>query len=126
VANDFGSAWNGSVFTVPAGMQGWYTISAAFQTNANGTSSITPFQHVHILVNGANIAIGTASVHVNGGTVNGNAPGSGSAVASVTYYCNAGDKISVIANHLSYSIPGNTAIALNAEPLHTYLSIFKH
>lgn len=125
VTNDFGSAWNGSVFTVPAGMQGWYTISAAYQTNVNGATARTPFQHVHILVNGANIAIGTASVHVSAGTVNGEAPGSGTAVASVTYYLNAGDQVSVAGNHLTYSIPANTSIAIDAEPLHTYLSIFK-
>lgn len=125
VTNDFGSAWNGSVFTVPAGMQGWYTINAAFQTNADGATARTPFQHVHIRVNGADIAIGTGSVHVSGGTVNGNAPGSGTAVASVTYYLNAGDQVSVVGNHLTYNIPGNTSITMDAEPLHTYLSIFK-
>ncbi|MFA6058700.1 MAG: hypothetical protein WC756_10915 [Taibaiella sp.] len=123
--NDFGSAWNGSVFTVPAGMQGWYTISTGYQTSANGASARTPFGHVQIMVNGVAIVIGTASVHVEGGTVNGVAPGAGSAVASMNYYLNAGDLVSITGNHLTYNIPANTSTAISADPSHTYLSILK-
>jgi hypothetical protein len=126
VASDFGSAWNGSVFTVPAGMQGWYSISAAFQTDVGGGGSFrTPFQHVQIMVNGVNVATGTASVQVTGGTVNSNAPGSGSALASITYYLNAGDQLSITGNHLTYTVPGNISTTIDADPVRTYLSIFK-
>lgn len=125
VKNDFGSSWNGSVFTVPAGMQGWYTISSAFQTDADGSSARTPFQHVYIQVNGATVAMATGQVHVSGGTVNSNAPGSGTAVASITYYLNAGDQVSVIGHHLSYTVPGNVSTSTHPAPLHTYLSIFR-
>lgn len=126
VTNDFGSAWNGSVFTVPAGLQGWYTISTAFQTNiGGGATARTPFQHVQIMVNGTSVVIGSASVHVAGGTVNGEAPGSGNAAASITYYLNAGDQVSVVGSHLTYAVPANTSISMDADPLRTYLSIFK-
>lgn len=123
--NDFGSAWNGSVFTVPAGMQGWYTISTGYQTSANGATARTPFGHVHIIVNGTIVVIGTASVHVDGGTVNGSAPGAGSAAASISYYLNAGDQVSIVGNHLTYNIPANTSTSISADPSHTYLSILK-
>lgn len=124
--NNFGSAWNGSVFTVPAGMQGWYSISAGFQTNVGGGGSYrTPFQHLSIRINGADVAVGTASVHVTGGVVAGDAPGSGSATASIHYYLNAGDQVSIAGSHLTYSIPGNTSVAINADPARTYLSILK-
>ena len=125
VKNDFGGAWNGSVFTVPAGMQGWYTVSTAFQTDADGSTARTPFQHVYIMVNGSTVALATGQVHVSGGTVNSNAPGSGTAVASITYYLNAGDQVSVIGHHLSYTVPGNVSTSLHPGSLHTYLSIFK-
>jgi hypothetical protein len=124
VASDFGSAWNGSVFTVPAGMQGWYTISAAFSTDI-GSSFRTPTQHVQIMINGVNVATGTASVQVTGGTVNSDAPGSGSAVASITYYLNAGNQVSITGNHISYNVPGDISTAIDADPVRTYLSIFK-
>jgi hypothetical protein len=123
--NDFGSAWSGSVFTVPAGMQGWYNISTGYQTSANGATARTPFGHVQVMVNGAAVIIGTASVHVDGGTVNGAAPGAGSAVASMNYYLNVGDQVSIVGNHLTYNIPANTSTAISADPLHTYLSILK-
>lgn len=123
--NDFGAAWNGSVFTVPAGMQGWYSINTGYQTSANGASARTPFGHVHIVINGTTVVVGTASVHVDGGTVNGVAPGAGSAVASMNYYLNAGDQVSITGNHLTYNIPANTSTAISADPSHTYLSILK-
>jgi hypothetical protein len=123
--NDFGSAWNGSVFTVPAGMQGWYTIHTGYQTSANGASQRTPFGHVQIMVNGVTLVIGTASVHVEGGTVNGVAPGAGTAVASTSYYLNVGDQVSITGNHLTYNVPANTSTAISADPSHTYLSILK-
>lgn len=124
--NDFGSAWNGSVYTVPAGMQGWYTIHTAYQTNVAGGGSLrTPFEHIQIMVNGTAIIIGTASIQVDGGTVNGAAPGTGSAVASMSYYLNAGDQVSITASHLSYNIPANTSTSIAADPVRTYLSILK-
>jgi hypothetical protein len=123
--NDFGGAWNGSVFTVPVGMQGWYTIHTGYQTSANGTTARTPFGHIQVMVNGTAIVIGTASVHVEGGTVNGVAPGTGSAVASMSYYLNAGDQVSITGNHLTYAIPANTSTSITADPVRTYLSILK-
>lgn len=124
--NNFGSAWSGSVFTVPAGMQGWYSISTGFQTGVSGGgSSRTPFQHIAIRINGADVAIGTSAVQVSGGVVAGDPPGSGSATASIHYYLNAGDQVSIVGSHLTYSIPGNTSIAIGADPLRTYLSILK-
>lgn len=124
--NDFGGAWNGSVYTVPAGMQGWYTINTAYQTNVAGGGSLrTPFEHIQIMVNGTAVIIGTASIQVDGGTVNGAPPGAGSAVASMSYYLNAGDQVSITASHLSYNIPGNTSTSIAADPFRTYLSILK-
>jgi hypothetical protein len=123
--NNFGSAWNGSVFTVPAGMQGWYTIHTGYQTSANGATARTPFGHIQVMINGTAVVIGTASVHVDGGTVNGAAPGAGSAVASMSYYLNVGDQVSIIGNHLTYAIPANTSTSIAADPVHTYFSILK-
>jgi hypothetical protein len=77
------------------------------------------------VINGTTVVVGTASVHVDGGTVNGVAPGAGSAVASMNYYLNAGDQVSITGNHLSYLIPANTSTAISADPVHTYLSILK-
>jgi hypothetical protein len=123
--NDFGSAWNGSVYTVPAGMQGWYSIGAAFQTNADGATARTPFNHIQIMVNGATIARGSAAVHITGGTVNADAPGSGTATASISYYLNAGDQVSIIGNHLTYTVPGDVSTSAAPLPANTYLSVLK-
>jgi hypothetical protein len=126
VANDFGSAWSGSIFTVPAGMQGWYSISTAFYTDLGGGGGFrTPIQHVQIMINGISVVVGTAAVQVTGGTVNSDAPGTGSAVASITYYLNAGDQVSITGNHLTYTVPGDISTTMEADPIRTYLSIFK-
>ncbi|NII28445.1 hypothetical protein HB364_25405 [Pseudoflavitalea sp. X16] len=124
--NNFGSAWNGSVLTVPAGMQGWYSISAGFQTNVGGGGSFrTPFLHISIRINGADVAVGTTSVQVSGGVVAGDPPGSGSATTSIHYYLNAGDQVTIVGSHLTYSIPGSASVAISADPARTYLSILK-
>lgn len=124
-SNGFGPAWNGSVFTVPAGMQGWYSISAGYQTSANGSTHRTPFGHMSIRVNGIDVAISTAAVHVSGGVVGGDAPGTGTATASIHYYLNAGDQVSIAGSHLTYAIPANTSAAIGCDPLRTYFSILK-
>lgn len=126
VTNNFGSAWNGSVFTVPAGMQGWYSISASYTADQNYAGGLrTPAQHVAITVNSAIIAQGTNAVSITGGLVSGNAPGTGSANASVNYYLNAGDQVAVIGNHLSYLVSNNATTPAPAYPPNTYLSILK-
>ncbi|ALR29398.1 hypothetical protein ATE47_02100 [Chryseobacterium sp. IHB B 17019] len=124
--NNFGAAWNGSVFTVPVGMQGWYNISAGYSTNANyATGGIrTPFKHVVILVNSSTVAQASAAVVVDG-TVNGFQPGSGTANASVNYYLNAGDQVSIIGNHSSFLHSNNTSTPAPSEPILTYLSVLK-
>lgn len=124
--NNFGTAWNGSVFTVPAGMQGWYSISAGYSANQSyGGGLRTPAQHVIITVNGATILQGTAAVSISGGIVNGNAPGSGTANAAGNYYLNAGDQVSVTGNHLSYLISNNASTGAPALPVLTYISVLK-
>jgi len=126
VTNNFGTAWNGSVFTVPAGMQGWYSISAGYSTAAAyGGGLRTPFQHVLIRVNGATTAQGSAMVSIIGGTVNGGAPGAGTANAAINYYLNAGDQVSFNGNHLSYLNSNNTSTAATSEPILTFMSILK-
>ncbi len=127
VTNNFGSAWNGSVFTVPAGMQGWYSISVGYTANQGYAGGIrTAAQHAQITVNGATIARSTNAVSITGGVVNGNAPGTGSANASVNYYLNAGDQVSLIGNHLSYLVAsGNPSTPAPSDPLNTYLSVLK-
>ncbi|GAA4154131.1 hypothetical protein GCM10022217_10780 [Chryseobacterium ginsenosidimutans] len=124
--NNFGTAWNGSVFTVPASMQGWYNITAGYSTSANYAGGIrTPHQHVLIRVNGITVAQASAAVVITGGLVSGNAPGSGTANASINYYLNAGDQISIVGNHLSYLVSNNASTPAAAEPLLTYLSVLK-
>lgn len=124
--NNFGSAWSGSVFTVPAGMQGWYSICAAYSTAGAYSGGIrTPHQHVLIRVNGVTIAQGAAAVSVTGGVINGNPPGTGTANASVNYYLNAGDQVTIMGNHLSYLLSNNASTSAPAEPVYTYLSILK-
>ena len=126
VTNNFGGAWNGSIFTVPAGMQGWYSISAGFGADQTYSGGIrTAAQHAVITVNGAAIAQGSNAVSISGGIVNGNAPGTGSANASVNYYLNAGDQVAVTGNHLSYLISNNASTPAPAYPFNTYLSILK-
>lgn len=124
--NDFGTAWNGSVYTVPAGMEGWYSISAGYGVNSNhGGGLRTVAIHAIININGAVINQGTASVFVTGGLVNGNAPGAGSANASINYYLRAGDQVSITGNQLSYLTSNNTSTSAPALPVNTYLSILK-
>jgi hypothetical protein len=124
--NDFGSAWNGSVFTVPAGMQGWYSISAGYSAaQGYGGGLRTPHQHVIIRVNGSVIIQGAAAVSVTGGVVNGDAPGTGTANASGNYYLNAGDQVTIMGNHLSYLLSNDASTPAPAEPLYTYLSVLK-
>jgi hypothetical protein len=124
--NNFATAWNGSIFTVPASMQGWYSISAGYSTAASYAGGIrTPHQHVLIRVNGITVAQASTAVVITGGLVNGNAPGSGTANASINYYLNAGDQISIIGNHLSYLVSNNASTPASAESLFTYLSILK-
>ena len=126
--NNFGSAWNGSVFTVPAGMQGWYSLSAGYRTNPSyggGLGIRTPAQHVIITVNGVAVLQGSPAVLITSGTVNGNAPGAGSANTSGNYYLNAGDQVAVTASQLSYRMSDNGVSAANSFPDNTYISILK-
>lgn len=85
-ANDFGSAWNGTQFTVPAGKAGWYALSAG----VGGVSAGEKKLQVAILVNGINVAnsreMGSATSYTDRENV------------STTYKLAAGDVVKMLAS----------------------------
>lgn len=120
--NDFGSAFNAGNYTVPAGMEGWYSISAAFRPNAGCSYNNSVF----IQVNGVTVAIGNAYLGVSGGLVNSQVPNVGSAVASINYYLNAGDIVRVIVDATTYSCTSSgTQVNTTATPSYTYFSLLR-
>lgn len=126
--NDFGSAWNAGILTVPAGMQGWYSITAAFQADEYQPLGPwwTPFNHVLIQVNGTYVAGGDGTVRVNGGTTGSPArpPSAGTASAAVSYYLNTGDQVRILASHLTSDDTGVYS-SMKCDKTRTYVSILK-
>lgn len=121
--NDFGAAYSGGVYTVPSGMQGWYSISTAFRQNGGCSYN----NAAYIQVNEVTVALGNGYLGVNGGQVNSQIPNVGSAVASVNYYLNAGDRVRIVVNAVSYSCsnPG-TQVNTTALPGYTYFSLLRY
>lgn len=119
--NDFGSAFNAGVYTVPAGMEGWYSINTAFRSN-EGCSYNTA---AYIQVNGTTVALGNAYLGVSGGTINGQVPNVGSAVASINYYLNAGDMVRIVVNATTHSCTTGAFVNSTALPGYTYFSILR-
>lgn len=122
IKSDLGASFSNGEYTVPAGMQGWYSISCGFRHNTGCSYN----DQVFIQVNGASIAVGQTYLGVNGGTVNGAVPNIGPATASVHYYLNAGDKLRIVVTSSVYvcATGGNTTTT--ALPESTYFSILKH
>jgi hypothetical protein len=119
--NDFGSAFNAGVYTVPAGMEGWYSIHTAFRSN-EGCSYNTA---AYIQVNEATVALGNAYLGVSGGTINGQVPNIGSAVASINYYLNAGDRVRITVNATTHNCSTGALINSTALPGYTYFSMLR-
>lgn len=120
--NDFGSAFNAGVYTVPAGMEGWYSISAAFRPDAGCSYN----NNVYIQVNGASVVVGNTYLGVAGGTVNSQVPNVGSAVASISYYLNAGDLVRIVVDATTYSCTtSGTQVNTTANPGYTYFSLLR-
>lgn len=120
--NDLGSAFSNGVYTVPAGMEGWYSITAAFAPNAGCSYN----NGVYLQVNGVTVVIGNAYIGVNGGVINSQPPNIRHAVASINYYLNAGDQLRMAVDATVQACTTGAPITTTALPGYTYLSILKH
>ncbi|HYG17099.1 MAG TPA: hypothetical protein VEC12_15180 [Bacteroidia bacterium] len=129
VRNDFATAFNGTTLTVPAGMGGWYSINASWElqnAGASGTNYRSSNNQLEIRVNGITVVTGYTHDFVTGGVVGGNPIGVGTTNASIGYFLNDGDQVTIrIYHQATNAAASNAAVNVTALAGGTWFSVLR-